>query len=94
MDRALPFAHRAAGRSQMHSFAAMCASCRCGVCQGASAMSLNETLRRLSLAVDCFGAQWVRYDIMVSSPAAPRRLCGRGKALSTPGPRSLEECCK
>ena len=38
---------------------------RCGVCQGGNALSQYETLRRISLAVDCIGAQWVRYVIQV-----------------------------
>ena len=35
------------------------------MCQGANALSQYETLRRISLAVDCIGAQWVRYVIQV-----------------------------
>ena len=45
------------------------------MCQGASALSLNETLRRMALAIDCMGVQWVRYTIMVSLPLAPPGLC-------------------
>lgn len=40
--------------------------CRCGACRGAYRVSQAEVLRRLNLAVDCLGAKWVRYLIMVS----------------------------
>ena len=43
-----------------------------GVCQGANRLPQAEVLRRISLAVDCLGAQWVRYAIQVRAcPCVP-----------------------